>query len=124
MSAGGSSPLEEEARFRQQMLEEDVSPGAFRHGDHLGFRVFADRAGTGRNGGAVLPSRFITARFAALRSQLVELAGPGLHFGIHYDAVSDRVAVTENIPESRLPADAVARGEIAYEFSQDGGRGR
>ena len=119
----GRSSLEEEDRFRQQMLADDLSPGAFRDGERVVCRVYADRTATGRNGGAVLPSRFTAARLAELRRQLVALTEQGLHFAVYYDAVSDRLAVTGNLPQARLPGDAVAKGEIRYEYSDDGGRG-
>lgn len=85
-------------------------------------RVFADVDFPPTEGKTTRKSRFTTARLDELRNHLVSLAGKGIHFGVYYDGAADCLHVVGNLDPARISADALASGEIVFEFSAEGGR--
>ncbi|MFT3888680.1 MAG: hypothetical protein QM713_11040 [Arachnia sp.] len=114
--------LEQEQRLREAALPESISPGAFLDGDTLVSRIYAD-AHAPEGACDVLPSRFTRDALNALSAAVTSGShAEGTFFGIYYDAQSDTLHVTGNITEDSLPQDALARGELTYEYAAEGGR--
>ena len=119
---GYSSSVEEEDSLRAQALPDDVSPGAYRDGDRLVPRVYADKEHPKLDNGEARKSRFTAARLQQVKQKVTSLAGAkGVAFGVYYDATSDSVRVVGNLSRERLPAEQLRSGELSYEFAEDSG---
>jgi len=112
-------PGEEDSPFA------DVSPGFYEDNGEVVWRIYSGATAPDLDARTV-PSQFTAAELDAVFVRLEEFASARLSgndrsefFSHAYDAKTDTVLVTTNIPEDELPADLTASGVLTYQYEAE-----